>query len=51
MPLVSSIELSKTVGHVGQKFKSKVAYHSRRLGETEVKVRSLPPGLRFDRIR
>ena len=48
MPLVSSIELSRSVGSVGQKFHSDVSLHSRRLGNAEVSVRSLPPGLRFD---
>jgi hypothetical protein len=51
MPLVSSIELSQTVGNVGEAFESEIALHSRRLGDTEVKVRSLPPGLRFDQER
>lgn len=48
MPMVSGIELSRSVGHVGQKFKSEVSMNARELGETEVRVRSLPPGLRFD---
>ena len=48
MPMVSGIELSRSVGHVGQKFKAEVSMHTRELGEAEVKVRSLPPGLRFD---
>ena len=49
MPIVSSIEISQTVGHVGQKFSADVDLHARRIGETEVKVESLPPGLRFDK--
>lgn len=51
MPLVTSIELSRTVGNVGEAFVSEVAYNSRRLGKAEVKVRSLPPGLRFDEAK
>jgi hypothetical protein len=48
MPMVTSIELSRSVGNVGEAFVSEVSIHTRRLGSTEVKVRSLPPGLRFD---
>lgn len=48
MPMVSRIELSRTVGHVGQKFKAEVSMHSRDLGDAEIRVRSLPPGLLFN---
>ena len=46
--MVSRIDLSQTTGQVGEKFKADVTFQSQRLGETEVEVRSLPPGLRFD---
>lgn len=46
--MVSRIDLSHTTGQVGQKFEAEVQLHSKRLGESEVQVRSLPPGLRFD---
>lgn len=48
MPMVSRIELSRSVGSVGQKFQAEISMHSSALGESEIKVRSLPPGLRFD---
>ena len=47
-PAVSRIDLSKTTGQVGQKFESHIAVESQRLGDAEFKVRSLPPGLKFD---
>ena len=46
--MVTRIDLSQTAGQVGEKFEAKVLLHSQRLGNAEVKVRSLPPGLRFD---
>jgi hypothetical protein len=49
MHFVSSIKLTRTVGSVGEKFVSELALLTRRqVGETEIKVRSLPPGLLFD---
>jgi hypothetical protein len=47
-PSVSRIDLSRTTGHVGEKFEAHINVESHRLGNTELKVRSLPPGLRFD---
>jgi hypothetical protein len=48
MHFVSSIQLSRTVGSVGEKFVSNLALLTRRQAETEIKIRSLPPGLHFD---
>jgi hypothetical protein len=39
------------VGNVGAKFVSEVALLTRRSGEVEIEVRSLPPGLQFDRTK
>jgi hypothetical protein len=50
-PFVRSINLSRTVGNVGAKFVSEVALLTRRSGEVEIEVRSLPPGLQFDRTK
>ena len=62
-PFVSRINLSKTVGSVGDKFVStrggarsapascKVALQTSTSHEVEVEVRSLPPGLHFDRTK
>ncbi len=47
-PMVSRIDLSQTTGQVGEEFEADVVLHSQRLGPSEVKVQSLPPGLRFD---
>ncbi len=47
MPIVSSIDISRSVGQVGQKFKAQVSMHSPDLGEAEYRVGSLPPGLHF----
>ena len=49
MHFVSSIQLSRTVGSVGEKFVSELALLTRRQAETEIEVRSLPPGLSFDK--
>lgn len=46
--MVSRIDLTQTTGQVGAKFEADITLHSKRLGEAEVKVRSLPPGLQFD---
>lgn len=50
-PFVSSINLSKTVGNVGDTFVSELAFQTSTSAEVEVKVRSLPPGLHFDRSK
>lgn len=45
---MSRIDLSRTTGQVGENFEAQVSVESQHLGDTEVQVRSLPPGLRFD---
>ncbi len=48
---VSGINLSQTVGSVGEPFVSELALFQRRSGEVEIQVRSLPPGLHFEKSK
>jgi hypothetical protein len=47
-PVVSSLELSKTMGHVGKPFAARISYQATGLVSPEYRVDSLPPGLKFD---
>jgi hypothetical protein len=47
-PFVSRIDLSQTTGEIGKEFEARVHVESQRLGDPEFKIRTLPPGLRFD---
>ena len=41
-PEVDSMELSNSVGEVGQRFESSIEIHSRRMGEAEYRVSPSP---------
>lgn len=48
---VRALNLSRTIGYVGKRFKSRLSYQDNYFSRGQYSVEGLPPGLSFDKTR